>query len=182
MTVAGKMIFKPKQRSRRPLRAAFVLTLAGMLLAVVLPGSANAHFLGGNSVDAGEIRYDDHTKWDDSRNHGINQWNSLGSVDMRPDNAWTYTDLDIGDYDENDGRCGYYTYEPGADDVHLNTRYYNGYSDYVRRACTTHEFGHAYGLDHSYEDQVMDQCPVCSVVYNTPQSHDRDDWHQKWGY
>jgi hypothetical protein len=123
----------------------------------------------------------DHTQWDDSRNHGISSWNALGNVDMKPDSATTYTDLDIQDYNENDGNCGFYSNEPGADDVNLNNRYYGGYSTTQRRACTTHEFGHAYGLDHSYSDQVMDACPVCSTVYDTPQSHDRSDWHQLWG-
>lgn len=162
-------------------RPALLAAVVAMLLLVGPPQAAYAHFTGRNAVDAGEIRYDDHTQWDDARLHGHAAWNALGNVDMWPDGWWTYTDLDIQDYSENDGLCGFYSNEPGADDVNLNNNYFNGYSTGQRRGCMTHEFGHAYGLDHSYADQVMDSCPVCTTVYTYPQDHDKADWKQLWG-
>lgn len=49
------------------------------------------------------------------------------------------------------------------------------------KAVTTHEFGHALGLNHSFVDQLMHSAPADnSPIVTTPQSHDRVDYHCRW--
>lgn len=146
-------------------------------------GSAAAHFLGNDSVDGNEIRYEDGSKWDNAHSVGMAGWENLsGGVNIAPDSATTVADLELGDYNSNDGRCGYWQGRTGADLLRLNDSYYNGATDWNRRACALHEWGHAHGLDHSFDDQAMDDCPVsaCGTSYNVPQAHDREDYFQLW--
>lgn len=150
--------------------------------------SAQAHFLGQYvwSVDTYEIRYEDYTQWNDALSHAVNSWNALGTpgVNIAYD-AWnTATDLEVRDYtNSGDGRCGYWTRRTGADLIALNGYYFSRYGTSDRRACMTHEWGHAHGLAHSYTDQVMDSCPTSwcnSPAPTTPQSHDRSDYDVLW--
>lgn len=160
-----------------------VVALATGLLLGSGAGTASAHFLYEDSVDNNEIRYEDSTKWDDSRVWAEARWEEIpGNAIMNPDNAFTVADLNIGDYYANDGRCGYWDGQTGADVVRLNDRAYNGYHSNDRRNCTVHELGHAFGLAHSYDDQVMDDCPVesCGRSYDRPQYHDRSDFDILW--
>ncbi|MFB6722531.1 hypothetical protein ACFCV3_20305 [Kribbella sp. NPDC056345] len=134
-------------------------------------------------MDGTEIRYEDYTKWDDARSAGEARWEELpGGVNIAPDTAGSVTDLEIRDYNANDGLCGFWDGRSGADVLKLNDHFYNGYGTIDRRACALHEWGHAHGLDHSYDDQAMDDCPVssCGSVYNEPRPHDRSDYDHLW--
>jgi hypothetical protein len=164
-------------------RALLCLLMASGMLLFAGVGIAGAHFLSEDSVDGREIRYEDYTKWDDSRTWGEARWEALpDGVTIAPDSAGTIADLEIRDYNANDGRCGYWDGRTGADLMALNDRVYNNYSTTNRRACTLHEWGHAHRLAHSYDNQVMDDCPVsaCGSVYTYPQSHDTADYNQIW--
>jgi hypothetical protein len=168
------------------LRSRVVVSILGaMALIGLLAPPAHAHFLGNDSVDGSEIRYQDNTQWNDALNHAIGSWEGLtGGVNIAPD-AWnTVNDLDIGDYtNTSDGRCGFWQPRTGEDYLRLNGRYFNPYSTSDRRACMTHEWGHAHGLAHSYTDQVMDACPSSwcnSPAPTTPQDHDRADYYYLW--
>ena len=164
-------------------RMALILASVAICAGVVA-GSAGAHFLGRDSVDGREIRYEDSTKWNDSLTWSIARWEELsGGVSIAPDSAWVIADLNVGDYYADDGRCGYWGSRTGADHLRLNDRFFNGYGTTNRRACHLHEWGHAHGLDHSYSDQAMDDCPVsaCGSVYTYPQYHDKSDYRSLWG-
>lgn len=164
---------------KRPLAVALISVC---LVAVGAP-VASAHFLGEDSVDSGEIRYSDSTQWDDSKSWAIARFNDMpDGVNVAPDDPWHIEDLKISDYSANDGLCGWWDGNTGADDLKLNNSYYSGATTTNRRACTLHEFGHAHGLAHSYSDQVMDPCPVssCGSVYNYLQSHDQADYNSLW--
>jgi hypothetical protein len=148
-----------------------------------LVGAAGAHFQSEDSVDGNEIRYEDYTKWDDSLSWSIARWQELsGGVKIAPDSWSTAADLEIGDYNTADGRCGYWDGKFGADVIGLNDRFFSGYSTTDRRACQLHEWGHAQRLDHSYDHQVMDDCAVsaCGSAYTYPQSHDKSDYYSIW--
>lgn len=64
----------------------------------------------------------------------------------------------------------------------MNVYYMAGYSNRDRYACTLHEWGHAHGLAHSYDNQAMDNCPVsaCGSAYIAPQYHDKSDYDGRW--
>lgn len=166
-----------------PVRRTRLLTCAVVVLSTIVLTApvASAHYRSVDSVDGGEIRYGDETQWDDSRSWAVSEWNSLsGGVNVAPDDAWNIEDLAFGDYSANDGLCGFYDTNSGADDIKLNNSNYNGYSQGQRRACTLHELGHAHRLAHTFNDQAMDDCPVCTTYYTSPQDHDRSDYHGIW--
>ena len=164
-------------------RASFLLSSV-LILSVSGPvGVAGAHYLSEDSVDNYEIRYEDYSKWDDAHNNAIAQWEALRiGVNIDKDSALSSTDLELRDYYSNDGRCGYWDGRTGADLLALNDRAFNTYGPNNRRGCAIHEWGHAHALAHSYDDQVMDDCPVspCGSVFTSPQSHDRTDYDIKW--
>ncbi len=147
----------------------------------VLTTTATAHYLNDDSVDGRELRYEDSTKWDDARVWSISRWRELGRLTIAFDTASTVTDLTFQDYNSNDGRCGYWDGRTGSDVARYNDRFFGGYSTTNRRACATHELGHALRLGHSYSNQ-MDYCPVssCGSVFTTPQYHDRSDYYGIW--
>jgi hypothetical protein len=105
-------------------------------------------------------------------------------VNVAPDDAWNVEDLAFSDYNANDGNCGYWDANTGADDIKLNTDYYSGASQSNRRACTMHELGHAHRLAHLYADQVMDDWPVSSCAggsaFSYLQDHDKSDYNDIW--
>ncbi|MCY7287032.1 MAG: hypothetical protein LH624_01955 [Cryobacterium sp.] len=145
---------------------------------------AYAHFNASNSVDSGEIRYENYTQWNDSLYWARDRWNYVGRINIAADTASTIADLEVRDYRASDDRCGYATTgRLGADLVALNSSFYDGYNTDRRRACTLHEFGHTLGLGHSYESQAMDPNPVSANpnYYVSPQGHDQADYHALWG-
>lgn len=160
---------------------AFVATITLLMVGPSYAGSE--HFNSWDSVDGGEIRYENYTQYSDSLYWGRDRWNFLGSVNIAADTAGTVTDLEVRDYNQSDGLCGKASPQVGADLMFLNINAYSGYSTDKRRACTLHEFGHTLRLDHSFATQAMDPSPVSSnpTFYITPQGHDQVDYHALWG-
>lgn len=163
-----------------PVVAVFVTILSGA-------GTASAHYIDEDSVDCSsdpcEIRYENYSKYDLAHNNAIDEWEGLvGGVKIGPDTASSINDLELNDYNENDGRCGYWDPRIGSDLINMNDYYMGGYDVRDRKACVIHEWGHAHRLDHSYDGQVMDDCPVsaCGSTFIQPQGHDRSDYHGIW--
>ncbi|WBB79082.1 hypothetical protein O7606_23315 [Micromonospora sp. WMMD882] len=137
------------------------------------------------SVDGGELVYDDFTRYDASLSHAVNQWNALSPITVRPDDAFTYADVDVSDYTStSDSRAGWFDCSSGADELKLNTHWMDDYNTSQRHAVVTHELGHALKLGHGPEAAVMDPCPAC---YNPNMSNNLQPWdvtsyHAVWGY
>jgi hypothetical protein len=177
-------------RTAVQMKAAFLCTTAVMATTFAFGTPAQAHFLGRYSVDRSttppEIRYEEYSKWNDAIAVGIAGWeNLIGGVNIAPDIASTISDLTVEDYYSSaDGLCGVWNQAAAADWLSLNDYYYNRASTLNRRACALHEWGHAHGLAHSSDSQVMDDCPVTScpggTAYTTPQNHDRVDYYELW--
>ena len=181
------------------LGAAFVLSLAAV-------GPAQAHFLGYDSVDDCEIRWEDETSYDTERIHAQEQWEALKNydfiwsnvptetspdysytlrwdpddcVDLAPDSFWTNADLEWKDANRSDvSWFGLYENEFGADDIHLNKYYLDTFTSCERKKVATHELGHAHGLGHSYSGNVMKQGKFCQSSLGP---HDKYDYDVLWG-
>lgn len=158
-------------------KIAFSLILTSLL---VLPSIAFAHFLGYDSVDAGEIRYGSSTVYTSARSHAVSTWNALGRISIAADTAYTYEDVTFLDANRSDVSWdGLYTNTDGSDEIYLNKYFLNSYTLTKQKAVAAHELGHALGLAHSYSPNLMNSCSTCSGV-TTPQSHDRSDYFSLW--
>lgn len=163
--------------------------LLGVVLGFLMvagPAWAGQHFIGADSVDSGEIRYEDQTQWDGAKQHSIDTWNNCcNPIDILKDDAFHISDLEIKDYSENDGLCGKWRSNSGADDMWLNNSYFNSATTDEKAACAAHEMGHALGMgdhtDSTWNDVLMDSCPVCKdPMVKNPQTHDKGDYNQLW--
>ena len=165
---------------------------ATMIAVGLLPGIALAHLQFANSVDTStnpaEIRYLDGTGYDGARIWSIDTWNSVGSINIAPDNSSTVADLEFQTDASDVGLCGkYIPYATVADDIKYYKPQWINYTDSQRKACAVHELGHALSLAHNSDDltQAMDPCPVCvagaQTLTTVPRAHDQYDYHYKWG-
>ena len=160
-----------------------------MVCTLAAPGAALAchqQGSGEDSEDGGEIRWEEHTTWDDARSWGQASWNGLNPIDIVPDDVWHTNDLDWYDFSDKYGPPAYWEWNSGfgqEDIIRLNNYFMNGYSTTKRRHVATHELGHALGITNftgsTYSGQVM-YAVVNSVIYL--QSHDKTDYHERWGY
>ncbi len=84
-------------------RAGIVVFFAVAVATAVMVGTstASAHRFGVDSVTGREIRYEDHTRYDDARNFGAREWNKLGSVAIRQSTSGA--DLEFRDYNHKMG-------------------------------------------------------------------------------
>lgn len=143
---------------------------------------ATAHFLGNDSVDDGEIRYESYTNYTDARSWATSSWNALGSINIAGDTSSTITDLEWHDANlPSVSWDGKWTSQSFADAITLNGHYLSGYTQTKRRGVATHELGHALGLAHSYAGQVMVDNTASRGSITTPQSHDTADYRSLWG-
>lgn len=133
---------------------AFVLGALFLLLTSV---PALAHFQGYSAVDAMEIRWGGSTQYTTARDHSISTWNALGKVNIAPDTIWTYEDITYSDVNRSDVTwCGVYVYYGvGSDDIQFNIYYFTTMNDDQDKFCALQEMGHALGLAHSFNGNVM---------------------------
>lgn len=151
-----------------------ILSLAFMLLTNI----AQAHFLGYSSVDDGEIRWGGSTTYASQWNAGISTWNNLDPIDILPDTIWTYQDLTVDDvYEPNESWTGCYIYSIGSDDIELNTAKLDDDTSAQKQNTTTHELGHALGLDHSFSGNIMYYAQTSQTALGV---HDQSDYDYLW--
>jgi hypothetical protein len=157
--------------------------LAAVTIAVALPGVAVAgsHFISQDSVDDGEIRYEDQSGYDGAVDAGPHRWNPLGRVHIVRDGPCCSADLEYNDYyDSTSAPVAYYQGRAGADLINFNTYWMGAYGAEFRRAVGVHETGHALGLgDHetAQYSRIVMYYAVSDV--EAPKEHDRSDYYKK---
>lgn len=174
-----------QQLVRRFGRLTGVLVSALTMVVVGASAAYAGHFLGADSVDGREIRYEVYTQYTAPFGHSRSVWNNQGQVAIEPDSASTIADLEV----RTGGTCsddwdGRWTQRAGADLIQYNGCSFNTYDDHDRKAVASHEMGHALGIDDhelsTWNDILMYSCATCSG-YHYPRPHDVSDYHDLWG-
>jgi hypothetical protein len=165
---------------------------------VGVPRAADAHPHSADSVDCSgpgrcEIRWEDHTRYDDARRFAIYEWNRLRRVEILPDVPSVIADLDFIDYRDCDVAWeAFWSPRPGNDLIGFNpcnmwrrTKYG---SPPDPRAVAVHELGHALRLGHPSGQRFSRFWRRRSIMYAcarcTPRSsyfpHDVGDYRGTW--
>lgn len=154
-----------------------------MALLTAEPAQAGHYNPSGDSVDNGEIRFENYTKYDPAWLHARSEWNNLGSVDIVPDDASHIADLEVRDADACGASWdGQWVSRSGADLLEFNDCYFKNYSWYKRSVVSAHETGDALGLgDHESADYQGILMYYCCFYTNVPEHHDKVDYHNLWG-
>ena len=125
---------------------------------IIVTGIEN-YVLPYNSVDGNEIAYS--ASFTDQRsitawNASVAAWNTLNRINVHPSGVFGY-DLTVNEVNLPDESYSarYTNYGPLPDQIRLNRAFTDQYSDVQRKVVLMHELGHAHGLDHSCNSQVM---------------------------
>jgi hypothetical protein len=149
--------------------------------AVTSTAYAVQHYtLGYSAVDEREIRWNGGSAYPVELRNSIATWNALGRVNIAPDTIWTYEDLRISDGNFVDAPwTGKYTYiRLGTDKLEFNRAFLVNDSDAERQNTITHEFGHALGLAHSTDGNMMQRF---QDSFTNLRAQDISDYRFLWG-
>lgn len=86
-TATRKVIHVTSGRTSRR-RAASIGAMLAVAIAMMSLSPASAHFMGADSVDDGEIRFDSRTEHTEPLAHAIAVWNARGQIKIIPDNLF----------------------------------------------------------------------------------------------
>lgn len=175
-------------RQRRIAGLALASCLAAALAGVLLPASTAfaADSRGRSSVDDGEIRWEDETKFDDARKWAATAWYNdtynLRKTKIAPDEWDTITDLEWKDENRTDVTwVAQWRGMSGADSIVMNKAYLDAGKKYGttgwRRKAAAHEMGHALGLGHKANGTLMSTTIGYIVSNARPTVTDRNGYH-----
>lgn len=145
-----------KQRGlKRSLALGATSVAAALALAAsaVAPASAGTSLLSWDLVDGGKhLDWDSNSIYTTEIYYAVNLWESHRVGVIRPDTASVVQDVFVSDYYQVTTTAGVTS---SAGTLKLNKYRMQPYSWSQRRNLTSHEFGHALGLDHNTSADVM---------------------------
>ncbi|MEU5138039.1 hypothetical protein [Streptomyces californicus] len=142
----------------------------------------------GSSVDDGEIRWTDRTRYDESLKHALKTWQFSGAaIKLRPDTATTVNDLEFRDYrggTADRAAVAQYVRDSGTaatDYVRFNRDKMSGRSRAFMNSAAAHELGHALGLCHK-GGRVLSLMwtDIASPPITSPQAVDKANYRNLW--
>ncbi|MDX3377375.1 matrixin family metalloprotease [Streptomyces sp. ME02-6991-2A] len=161
-----------------------------VLAGATAPAAFAADSRGKSSVDSGEIRWEDGTKFDDARKWAATAWYNteykLTKIKIAPD-AWnTITDLEWKDENRKDvSWVAQWRGKAGADAIVMNKAYLDDGKKYGtkawRRKAAAHEMGHALGLGHRADGNLLAKTMGGLPSNARPTSTDRAGYNKLWG-
>lgn len=149
----------------------------GIVVTAVLLLSFNivsyAALLGWDLVDSGKhLDWDSNSVYTSSINSAVNLWEGHKSGVIRPDSMWVVQDVFLSDYYEVSSTMAVTS---SAGTIKFNDYHYSGMTSAQRIKTTTHEFGHALGLDHTwgtYDIMQQGKLSITSLSSTDKSSYD----------
>jgi len=139
--------------------------LGSIVLSVALiaaPPTANAALQGWDLVDSGKhLDWDGNTSYGSSVSSAVSLWNGHRSGVIRADNPFITQDVFVSDFNEVSTTMGVTS---SAGTIKLNEYHYEDMTSGQRTKTTTHEFGHALGLDHTSGSSDIMQSGKISIT------------------
>lgn len=139
------------------------VSIISILIALIVPSSVvNAALQGWHLVDSGKhLDWESNTKYGTSVNNAVDLWNGHKPGVIRPDSIWVIEDVFISDFYEASTTMAV-TCSCGI--IKLNDYHYATMTADQRTKTTTHEFGHALGLDHTFGSKDIMQQGKLSIT------------------
>lgn len=149
------------------------LLVVSMLVSLSSTSYAKTSIQTWHLVDSGKhLDWDGSTAYQTQFNAAVKVWNNYKSGVIREDSVSVIQDVAISDFYEVSTTAGR-TYASGA--IKFNTYHMDGYSTTKKKNVCIHELGHALGLDHNEEGDIMYEyaSTVTSLTSNDKESYDK---------
>lgn len=150
-----------------------ILFIFVLLIGMITPVIAAPSIMTWHLVDTGRhLDWGGSTVYQSDFNYSVNTWNAYKSGIIRKDTLLTAQDLAISDYSEQSTTAGK-TNPNGT--MYFNRYLMDNYSTTQKRNVYTHELGHALGLGHNANGDVMylTVSNVTSLSANDKASYDQ---------
>ncbi|WP_076850169.1 M43 family zinc metalloprotease [Rubeoparvulum massiliense] len=140
---------------------------------------SNAALLGWDLVDDGKhLDWDGNTKYTSSVASAVKLWEGYKPGVIRPDSAWVIEDVYLSDFYQVSSTMAVTS---SAGTIKFNDYHYSGMTTNQRIKTTTHEFGHALGLDHTYGTyDIMQQGKLSLTSLSTTDKRSYDEAYKTY--